>query len=200
MSVTAYPLCWPAGWPRSQRRKHPTQRDRCQFPWARARLSEEIDRLGASDAILSSNCLLNLAGEPRGDQQPHDTGVALYFTLKGRPMVMATDHFSAVSSNLRRLALAIAYLRGLERHGGGIMVERAFTGFAALPDPTATRSCWSVLGLGTPSAEGSPSLADIERAYREQAMKHHPDRGGSDAAMAAINQAREQALEELVNA
>lgn len=194
MSVTAYPLCWPAGWPRAARRKVPNQAERAGFAWARTKLSTEVDRLGAADAILSSNCVLNLAGEPRGDQQPIDSGVALYFTLKGRHMAMATDHYSQVSSNLRRLALAIAYLRGLERHGGGIMVERAFAGFAALPEPGRVAPWRELMGFA-PGEEVNDVIIDAR--YRVLARQRHPDVGGTDQQMAELNRARDMALADL---
>jgi hypothetical protein len=174
--------------------KIPNARERCAFPWARKRLSDEVDRLGATDAILSSNCVLNLSGEPRGDRQPTDTGVALYFSLKGRPMVMATDYYSEVASNLRRLSLALAYLRGLERHGGATMMERAFTGFAALPDPNRVKTWRDVLCID-PATAATADL--VEDRFREQARKHHPDVGGTDTAMAEVIAAREAALREL---
>lgn len=153
-----------------------------------------MDRLKATTAVLSSNCVLNLAGEPRGDQQPHDSGVALYFTLKGRQMVMATDHYSQVSSNLRRLALAMAYLRGLERHGGGIMVERAFAGFATLPEPGRIAP-WRECMRFAVSAEITESM--IKARFRELAMARHPDKGGNDQQMAELNAARDRALAEV---
>lgn len=37
----------------------------------------------------------------------------------------------------------------------------------------------------------------IERAYREKAKRAHPDHGGSDAAMAELNEARAAGLKEL---
>jgi hypothetical protein len=201
-STTAYPLCWPPGWPRTPdaRRGHP------RFPFkgntfARARdgLAHELDRLGATDAILSTDVPLRLDGQPRGDVGGvKDPGVAVYFTLRGRQMAMARDEFSNVADNLRSLALAIEHLRGLERHGGARMVERAFAGFAALPEPGARRSPWLVLGLaGRPGGTTQAVIDIVEAAYRVKARQHHPDAGGSDAQMAEINAARDAALQEI---
>lgn len=44
--------------------------------------------------------------------------------------------------------------------------------------------CYKMLGL-SPSA----SWDDIERAYRRKAKVHHPDRGGDEDAMRALNEA-----------
>ena len=89
---------------------------------------------------------------------------------------------------MRSLGLAIEAMRQLERHGGGTMMERAFSGFAALPPP---RSCWDILGVPVGS-----SRAVIEKAFRERAPAAHPDRGGSNADMAELNAARDRALRE----
>ncbi len=47
--------------------------------------------------------------------------------------------------------------------------------------------CYKMLGL-SPSA----SWADIERAYREKAKLHHPDHGGDEDTMRALNDAYAQ--------
>jgi hypothetical protein len=42
----------------------------------------------------------------------------------------------SVAENMRSLALAIEGMRQVERHGGGFMLERAFTCFLAIAPPT----------------------------------------------------------------
>jgi hypothetical protein len=86
--------------------------------FARDKIAEEVRRMKADDALLSTNCQLLLNGQPRGDQSPADPGVAIYFTLRGRQMVMATDYFSEVGSNIWRLAMSLAYLGGDQGAGG----------------------------------------------------------------------------------
>jgi hypothetical protein len=112
--------------------------------------------------------------------------VAVYFQLSGKPMVMACDMHQRAEENMRSITLAVQAMRQLKRHGGGMMMERAFAGFAALPPPT---SCWDVLGV-RPNAPRS----EVERAFRERAKVAHPDMGGSAAEMAALNAARDRAL------
>ncbi len=96
-------------------------------------------------------------------------------------MVMACDRFDNAAANMRSLGLAIETMRQLERHGGGTMMEKAFTGFVALP---ATESPWDVLGL-KPGA----SAEEIEKAFRQKAQFAHPDAGGSTEAMQRLNEA-----------
>jgi hypothetical protein len=82
--------------------------------------------------------------------------------------------------------LAIEAIRSIERHGGQTMLERAFSGFTALPAP---KSCWEILGL-VPGA----SVQAIKAQFSAKAKIVHPDLGGSDAAMAELIAARDEAL------
>jgi hypothetical protein len=198
MSATAYPLCWPVGWPRTTHRDHHPHRGfrNASFGESRHLLSGELDRLRAAGVVLSTNVTLNLSGQPYANQRtPDDPGVAIYCTLRGRHLVMARDAYPTVAQNIRSLALAIEHLRGLERHGGGTMIERAFAGFAALPDPNRVRTWRDVLGYDAESSGFTPE--EIRARHRELAMKHHPDHGGTDADMAQINRARDEALLEI---
>jgi len=52
-----------------------------------------------------------------------------------------------------------------------------------------TDSCYAILGL-TPEA----TVDQITAAYRRKARECHPDHGGSDAAMAAVNEAYERLM------
>src|SRR5690606_15253619 len=82
----------------------------------------------------------------------------------------------------------IEALRGIARWGMGDMMERAFQGFEALPDP---EQWWHTLGYLSPA--DVVSAEDIETRYRKLAAQRHPDRGGSDEVMAKLNRARERA-------
>jgi hypothetical protein len=48
------------------------------------------------------------------------------------------------------------------------------------------RNYYNVLGVSE-----NASKQDIDRAYRSEARKHHPDGGGSDEAMKSLNEARD---------
>lgn len=220
--ITAYPLAWPDGWPRTPShlradgvqfkagdawvpdsstphgRRYVGKRS-VTFDRARKLLAAELERLGvAKDSIvLSTNLKLRNDGEPyagEADRKMSDPGIAVYFKYKGKPMVMATDRFQKIAANARSLGLAIEAMRQLERHGGGTMMERAFTGFLALPSPIAAGRHWrSVLGFG---ADEKVSADEVKQRYRALAAERHQDvAGGSDSAMAELNAARAQALE-----
>ena len=105
----------------------------------------------------------------------------------------AVDRYLKVADNLAAIAATLDAMRAIERHGGAAILDRAFTGFAALPAPTVgQRDWWTVLGIPRVS---SPD--EIRQAYRRLSKLLHPDRqaeGGSHDAMAELNKARDQAF------
>jgi len=204
MTVNAYPLAWPDGWPRSKVRKpgkFGVAEDKGSYVGKRSlsiedgvkRVRSELDRLGidvANDMVISTNLKLNLRGLPRGDQgEPGDPGVAVYWQKPGKPArVMAIDAYYRVADNLGAIAATLEAMRAIERHGGAQILDRAFTGFTALPSPS---SPWAILGIPPGS-----TADQINAAYRAKARAAHPDAGGSTSAMAELNQARDAALKE----
>ncbi|WP_337186731.1 J domain-containing protein [Phenylobacterium sp.] len=205
----AYPLRWPEGWPRTpaaqlrdgqnvfgkfRDRDGGRYRSKGALTFAEARdsLLGALRRVGARDVVISSNFQLNQAGLPRGDRaRPGDQAVAVYFKRRGRDLVMARDAFWRFEENVRSLALALEAMAQLERHGGDLMTERAFTGFAALPPPP---SCWAILGI---EAAGATPDA-VQRAFRDQSRQAHPDAAGGDAErFKALTAARADALRAL---
>lgn len=205
MTEAAFPLAWPAGWPRTDpaARRFSLPGGRGNTPsWDRglARLGRELDRLGAGDVVVSTNQPLRRDGQPAAARgRLDDPGAAVYFTRAGRRLVLAQDGFELLADNLRSIALAIEHLRGLERHGGDAIMERAFTGFAALPPPAAgdRAAGGAPLYVATAAADwrrvlgaGVFSLAEAEARYRRLARERHPDMpGGSAAAMTELNAA-----------
>lgn len=211
--TTAYPLAWPPGWPRTpgykravamfrseSRIKSPSAdgsyksaKGRLTVAIARERLSYQVEALGAKLPILSTNLALRLDGQPRsGQPMPEDCGVACYFQLKGRPIVLACDRWNTVADNIAAIAAHIDAMRRMDRYGVG-SVERMFEGFAALPPPG--RVDWRA-DLGIPP-DALVTAEIVQQRWRALAEKHHPDRGGNPAQMAAVNAARDAALQEL---
>ena len=205
MSIPAYPLRWPDGWPRARYRKDgqfgkttyrpgDSYRSKTDLTMddAMKRVRVELERLGINvrdDSIVSTNLKLNLSGLPRGDQgEPSDPGVAVYFQKQGGPMrVIAIDAYKRVRDNLAAIAATLEAMRAIERHGGAQILERAFTGFAAIEAPG--KSWWDVLEV-RPDA----SRDVIEANFRRLAHDRHPDRGGSHDAMSQLNEARAAGL------
>jgi hypothetical protein len=190
IGIEAYPLYWPEGWKRAPFRKH--SRFQCGFGQAREYLFSEIRRMGGIKPILSANIPLRNDGLPRANQpSPADPGVAVYFTYKKHEMVFACDKFYKATDNIYSIAKTIDALRGIERWGASDMMERAFTGFKALPQQ-ATQAWREVLGI-----EGAATLELVESRFRTLVKVHHPDQGGDRNKFEEITQAREAARMEL---
>jgi hypothetical protein len=188
--MEAYPLTWPE----DQLRTPTVQRERGQFKTefgrARDELLRELGRMGAKEIIISSNVPLRRDGLPFADaREPQDPGVAVYFTHGKRQLVIACDSYRYVKANLRAVGATVEALRTIQRHGATSLLERAFTGFTALPPKGMTERPWyEVLGV----AEVAP-FEDVKAAYRRLAAQHHPDRGGDADKMAQVNRAYEAA-------
>lgn len=217
--MTRYPLTWPAGWPR----KALHQRAEARFSrgtlsshhgfdgsttYSRGRKALtiadgvnrvllELRRLGVDeqDTIISTNVPTRLDGLPRsGAREPDDPGAAVYWQERGGARrVMAIDQYLTVADNLAAIAATLEAMRAIERHGGAQILERAFTGFTALPAPGAEKTWREVLGVPA----GERDIEAVRAAFRRQAAEHHPDRGGSLEQMAAVNAAWQQAKAEL---
>jgi DnaJ domain len=211
MAIEAFPLAWPAGWHRTPHH----QRARARFSrkgrgWVEGHGYEGSQNLTIAQAlervmnelrtmnvdigrvIISTNLALRNDGLPRsGQRMPDDPGASVYWNARGQKSqrCMAIDRYDRVQDNLAAIAATLSAMRAIERHGGAEILDRAFTGFVALPAPEQP---FQVLGVGA-----NASKEEVERAYRLLASEHHPDRGGDADQMARINRARDVLLEGL---
>lgn len=186
-----YPLVWPLGWPRTEKGKRKrglfkNGRNEITYYAAEQRTLTEIKRLNGhqrAEVICSSNMLRT--------SQPVDPGVAVYFQAKGKPMrVIAVDIYDRVEHNLAAIAATVEAMRAIDRHGGAQILERAFTGFDALPAPKK-REPWEVLGISKGANEDQ-----INTAWRNLQRAHHPDTGdGNAVAMSEATDARDAMLQ-----
>lgn len=216
MTINAYPLQWPVGWKRtdhSQRRegRFGKARERIApdkvLPFrpvtmadAVARVLTELERMAVTrdDVVISTNVRTRMDGLPRSDQAaPSDPGVAVYWEEStGARRVMAIDQYDRVEDNLAAVAATLEAMRAIERHGGAIILERAFTGFTALPGPDTARPWRVVLGFDNHSGPISGEL--LKERWRSRASSEHPDKPmGSHSGMVEVNAAYDQARQEL---
>lgn len=188
---TSFPLCWPEGWPRHKTREYSRfGRYNNLHTMARAVdfLQLELNRLGSTKEVLSTNVKTKLSGEPySGMAQPSDPGVAVYFELNGKPVSLACDKWNRVEDNVWAIAKHIESLRGQERWGVGTM-EQAFRGYMALPGigESSASEWWKTLGV---TINASPE--QVKEAYRLLVKKHHPDKGGDPDLFNRVQRAME---------
>jgi hypothetical protein len=128
VSVSAYPLQWPAGRARKPadariHGKFNTKRSSGRYMETKAltvadalaRLQDELDRIGARLPVISTNLETRLDGLPRSGQgEPSDPGVALYFQLQGKPHCMPCDTYTRVAQNIAAIAAHIEATRARE--------------------------------------------------------------------------------------
>jgi hypothetical protein len=190
-TLTAYPLCWPVGWKRTP---YPQKSNYGDFSIAHARdfVQQQVRLMGGENLIISSNLVLRDDGLPRsGQRQPQDKAVAVYFMYHGKQMCFACDKWATVEDNIRAIGKTIDAIRAIERAGSSDLMERAFTGFAALPAP-ASEQWWVVLGVSQ-----NADYDTVKATYRKLAMQHHPDTGGNVDEFQRVQMAYEQAKQAL---
>lgn len=200
----AYPLQWPAGWRRTDAHRRTDAKFRnggsglTEAGWTRpatrvtlsagiGRVQQQLRAFGVPqhNVVISSDLRLRTDGWPYASQATGrlDPGIAVYWRDGKRQRCIAIDRYTRIEDNLAAIAATLDAMRAIERHGGAEILDRAFTGFAALPAP---EQWFQVLGVSA-----TASRADIEAAHRRLAMQHHPDRGGDADLMARINTARD---------
>lgn len=201
---SAYPLSWPAGWPRTAAGQREAGAFEGTFDRVKRELLLEVDRIALGKGarthtvrdhvILSTNLPLKRDGTPYADSRRlDDPGVAVYFERKGKPVCFACDKYDAVWKNMRAIQKTVEALRGVERWGSSQLLDRAFSGFLALPERTEGPNCWEVLGLERQGA----TEAKVHEAFRARSRELHPDAGGTHEGFATLVTARQQALTSL---
>jgi hypothetical protein len=190
--IPSYPLSWPDGLPRTERKV--TSQFRTTLAAALNNVRKSLEAFGkdsgkaVTEISITSNVTL-------GETLPSDTGVAVWFTWDGQQRCIAVDRYPKPEDNLQAIHHVLEARRTEMRHGGLHVVRQTFKGFTALPAPPGRKSWRDVLGI-----TGQVTPADVDTAYRQKATELHPDKPGGDAAaMAELNRARAEAKAALTN-
>lgn len=183
--TTAYPLSWPPGFARTPSIRREKGAFRTSIGAALDNVQTSLRLFGndsgkaVGQVVLSSNCSLGMS-------RPADPGIAVWFVWDGAHVCIPVDRYTTPEANLQAIHHIIEARRVELRHGNLQLVHASFSGFRVLPGPQHWSDVLGVRPTATPD--------EIRAAYRERAMKAHPDQGGSDAEMAALNRARDEAL------
>lgn len=209
MTIPAFPLQWPAGWPRIAASNRTTarfgkaSRARSGGGWDYGRaltINEGVERVRAElsrmhvrddDLVINSNLALRLDGFPKsGQREPDDPGVAVYWRDGKATRCMAIDRYDRVADNLAAIAATIEAMRSIERHGGAAILDRAFTGFVAIGHDGTH---WTeVLGV-----QAHTPTIEVRERYRRARAAAHPDRNSGNAErFAAVQSAWSQFCQE----
>ncbi len=195
--MEAYPLQWPLGYKRTS----PHHRVRSKFiitaDKAQRFLRDEVKRLCGKyndpKLTVSTNIPVRQDGglySAYMDRKLDDPGVAIYFKYKGKDISMCCDQYVTVWENVYALAKGIDALRSMERWGVSDFLDRAFTGFQALPESNhhtkKIENWWEVLGVSEFAKKD-----EIRKAFIEKAKKAHPDAGGTTEEFQELQKAYE---------
>ncbi len=175
----AYPLQWPADRPRTPYEEREDSRFDVTPDRAQRDMRHQIEMMGGEDIIVSTNQRVRRDGMIYAadlGRTPDDPGVAVYFKRKDRRMCFACDQYPRIWENMRAIGKTIRALRGIERWGSHEMMDRAFTGFAALPPPDPSTLSVAPTGpdqLPPPwhevlGVEPTAAWSEIRTAYREK--------------------------------
>lgn len=185
----AYPLAWPENWPRTPKPARSQFKTGISKALANVRASLAAFQADSgqkvSELVISSNVTL-------ADQQPRDSGVAIYFTWGDLPTCIAVDRYPSVADNLQAIHHVLEAERTKLRHGGLNIVRAAFQGYARLPPPSnATRRQW----FETLEVPASATLLEAEQAYKRLRSQFHPDKHPDDPTAAGKFDEVQKAIE-----
>jgi hypothetical protein len=198
MTIDAFPLQWPHHVPRTPAGWRGAGSFMVTPGKATSDLVAEVARSGGTNLILSSNVPLRRDGLPYANtREPDDPGVAAYFTRKGQQVCIPCDTYDRHWKNVRAIGLSIKDMRGPEMRGCAAITDAAYTGFLALPAPSAAPqgpSWWQVLNVPRNTIED-----EINAAYRSKTRGLMAIEGDAarDQALKALNVARDEGLAEL---
>lgn len=191
---------FPLYWPESRERTPAEKRQRSQFSGSfdaiRKGLCDDLDRMHATNVIISSNIPLRADGMPRsGVHNIPDPGIAVYFKDRdGEEMAFACDKYLLTWENMRAIQRTIQAIRSIERWGSSDMMRSAFRGFKAIPEK-ASQGWRDTLGF---KPDEAVTLAMVADAFRQLARRHHPDKGGDVELFNRLCLARDNALKDLL--
>lgn len=173
--IEAYPLQWPLGykqtkdWQRKESRFSQTP-DKVQNY-----LRGELNRLGTTNTVVSTNIPLRRDGYFYSDMamaKIKEPGAAVYFRYQGKDIVMCCDQYLTVTENVYAIAKSINAIRDMERWGVSDFLERTFAGFKAIPEKVK-RNIKEILLLSANAGSD-----EVKKAYKEKLFLVHPDKGG----------------------
>lgn len=193
MAFEAHPLQWPVGYKKTPANRRAFSRFKVTPAVAQKLLRDELRKLGVHSVIISTNIPVKKDGSiyaDMSDEMIDDPGVAIYFKWKGKDVAMCCDTYARVWENIQALYKSVEGIRTIERHGVAEFLDRAFTGFKALPDTIEMDYAWyKILNVSE-----NATVEQIKAAYKAKVKIVHPDAGGSVASFNLIQKAYDQGM------
>jgi len=168
-------------------------------------LRNELIRNKITDAVIEtyhSRSDYTVSGRPKSGSQPNNPSVQIWFKIGDDPVCIPCSRFKDWSENLKAIQMSIRSKR-LEREYGCSTIEEQYRGHAQLPaggsgithaGEGVFASARLILNVSKNTSLKVEDVLDDEGVFDEifkSASKHtHPDKGGSQELMAAVNNAR----------
>jgi hypothetical protein len=194
--IEAFPLQWPDGFNRTPPNRREISKFKQSMDQAQIFLREEVGRMEGRNLIISTNIPVRKDGGLFTDwmnRKIDDPGVAIYFKRNEQQVAMCCDTYLRIWENVYALGKTIEAMRGISRWGSKELLDRAFTGFTALPAPAGAvvkRKWWEVLEVSLINS----TWEEVKASYRALVLKYHPDRfAGDSVKFQEVAQAYEEA-------
>lgn len=164
-----------------------TLRTNQTWPQVEAEIRDQLRKWGASTYSLTRPNYSSKTA--RGwSESPAEATVVLKANWKsGRELNLSYNKQSRSVDNARVLFLVIEAMRLNEVRGIQDVMREAYAQLPAPATPKPPRDPYELLGV----REDAP-MTLIEKAYQMAAQEAHPDKGGSNEAMAELNAALER--------
>lgn len=161
--------------------------------------------------VITSDLPIKSNGMPYATGRVDDPGIAVWWieTKIGgasSERVIACDVYKDIADNLHAIQLTLQAMRGIGRWGANQVIERAFSGFTALPPGSGetinarpivvARPWYEVLEFDHKIIErigAEDAFAIVRARHKKLALVRHPDQGGSREALDELNAALDAA-------
>lgn len=164
-------------------------------------LERELASLEAKQIVIQIDLpesKIRRDGLPRTDAYPNYQGVILAFGSKYGSLKYATDVFDRWKDNMRAIALGLEALRKVDRYGITKRGEQ-YTGWKQLssgPQSSVSDTATAAEFIAkycedTAAGEIANNMRSYRKAYRQAAMKLHPDKGGDQFDFCELQKAKE---------
>lgn len=186
-------------WPRQKNKMPKSSPFRSRYDRTLKLLEKELDNIDARKVVIQIDVpesQIRNDGLPYSKARPEFQGVILCFESRHGPLRYLTDMFNDWQENIRAIALALESLRKVDRYGITKRGEQ-YKGWKQLPagDGEVYDVHTAAAFMAKHSSFKPLQIITVEgvrkHAYREAAIKLHPDKGGNKELFNLLQKAKE---------
>ncbi|WP_375445770.1 DnaJ domain-containing protein [uncultured Fibrella sp.] len=153
--MNPYPLQWPYGWPKTVLHEAWSTSKLETLASERDTLLKELERLGATKVVITSNGQVGASGQLLAKQAKlREPGVTVFFRLGTFDYAIASDRYDSLAGNLRALGSTVNCLRTISRHHSPYLLRHLLSPLcwracSARPEPGAHSSADNTRSAGS---------------------------------------------------